>query len=314
MAFDPANKAAIFAQTSAVSTAFTNEAMSQVSGNLFRITNRAKRNWDIAHPLVIKDGGSPVTPVEIQLTGGYVRLAAPPYGALTADGYYFASSQVGGIIGFDLNISFETDDAGHIDDLGDKPEPMEQKWTITTDRHWWDNRASKTFVQSGSNNDFMLISRIPGARGMDLSYEQKGGISKSLGVGVNGNDIITQLQTNSSGVVTCTTNDVIKALYASEDAMRLLEKILCTEGDGSGTPAVIAHTHLEGGVDPDWFTRAIQGGKLSIEVFLNSTAGSEEKWEGIGVIKKVEENAQFGKMTKEPLTITGYDLIRWRVG
>lgn len=302
----------LYMQTTDAKTTATDEQMDAVSGmpQWFKVHNPAKQYWDPVSSVVIKDAGSPVTPVFIDYTGGYVLLGSPPSGAVTADFSYFATAKVGGVIGYDLQVSMTTDDTAHSDDIADRPEPQSLKWTLKADRHYWDDRASLTTSQTGANNDIVLTARDRGSIGNAISYEQVGGTSKSLGVTVTGKDIVVQLQTNGSGTVTCTTNEVRAAILANDAAMFLLVSCLNAPGDnGTGTPAVLAHTHLSGGVDSSWQGRMVAGTHLAVVTYDANDAS--KKFEGIGIITQVEENIAYQKVVKEPLTITGYDRIAW---
>lgn len=66
----------------------TGEATTLVSGTTYRITNTAKRIIDPATAVVVKDGGTPVTPTAIDYLFGTVTLGSAPGGAVTVDGAY----------------------------------------------------------------------------------------------------------------------------------------------------------------------------------------------------------------------------------
>ncbi len=307
-------KGLLYLQTTASKTAATGEQMDLVAGTQwYKVHNPAKQNWDPDSTVAIYDGGSPVVPVLIDYTGGYVLLGSPAAGAVTANFSYFATALVGGVIGYNLKVEMATDETAHSGDVADCPEPQSMKWSLTADRHYWDDRASITTSQSGLNNDIILTARERGSIGNNISYEQKGGTSKSLGVTVTGYDIVVQLQTNGSGTVTCTTNDVRAAIYANDAAMFLLVSALNAPGDnGTGTPAVLAHTHLSGGADSGWLARLVAGTKLAVVTY--DSDDSTKKFEGIGEITSVEENIQYQKVVKEPLVITGWGRIAWHTG
>jgi hypothetical protein len=311
MAIKRGDKAALFLQTTAVKTTVTGEACSALGNNWFKVTNAAKSLWDPESSVVIKDSGSAVTPIVIEFTGGYFLLGSTPGGAVTADFSYFAAAQVGGVRGFDLDMQQVTEESGCIGDLGSKPEAMYLKWTLKANKHFWDVKASLTTAFAGNNNDMILVARSNGIKGNDISLECLGGVSQTLAVRVNnGTDIIVQLGTNGSGTITSTTNDVRAAMYANDAIMFLLQSILNSGGDdGTGTPAIMAHTHLTGGLDPDYLTRMLTATKVAVIAYIDSTGGILERFEGIGEITKVEDTVVFGKITQEPLEITGFGRI-----
>jgi hypothetical protein len=82
-------------KVSGTSTVMTGEATSLVSGNTYRITNAAKRVIDPAVAVVVKDGGTPVTPTSIDYLFGAVTLPAPPGGAVTVDAAYLPIATLG---------------------------------------------------------------------------------------------------------------------------------------------------------------------------------------------------------------------------
>jgi hypothetical protein len=316
MAMRRGDKAQILIQTTAAKTATTGEAMTQVSGLLYKVTNPAKQYWDPASTTAIKDNGSAVSPIFIEYTGGYVLLPSTPVGPVTSDFSYFAAAQVGGVKGFDLDIQMVTEDAGCIGDLGSKPEPLHTKWTMKADRFFVDNRASLLTSMSGANNDMILVARKQGVLGNAISLEMLGGNNKTLGVTVpTPGEIVVQLGTNSGGTVTSTTNEVRAAIYANLAAMFYLDSILNAGGDdGTGNPTVLAHTHLSGGLDPDWLTRMLAGSKVAVVAYIDNTAGTLERFEGMGEISGLSEEMIFGKLTTEPITITGWDRIAMHSG
>jgi hypothetical protein len=311
MAIKRGDKAALYLQTTAAKTTVTGEACTSLGGGWYKVTAAAKSIWDPESSVVVYDGATPVTPILIEYTGGYFLLGSVPVGSVTADFSYFAVTQVGGVRGFDLDIQMVTDEGGCLGDFGAMPEPMYMKWTLSAQKHHWDTRASLTTAFAGVNNDMVLVAKLNGTKGNAISLECLGGTSQTLAVRVtNGYDIIVQLGTNGSGTVTSTTNDVRAAMYANDAVMSLLSSVLNSGGDsGVGTPAVMSHTHLTGGLDPDYLTRMLTGTKLAVVAYVDSTGGVLERYEGVGEITKVEDNIIFGKATQEPLEITGWGRI-----
>ena len=75
-------------KTAGAATAFTGEAFTNVSGNIYQITATTKRRWDGDTTPTVYDGGVPIAAsgYTIEYLTGTVTLTAPPGGAVTADG------------------------------------------------------------------------------------------------------------------------------------------------------------------------------------------------------------------------------------
>lgn len=301
--------AALFMKTTDAASSASGEAMSRMGSTMWwRVTAGAKSWWDPSVAPVVYDGATPVTPVAIDYTGGRVLLGDVPAGAVTADFDYFAAAEVLGCQGLDLSIKFATEEGARFGDTAAKPEIISEAWTLSADRNQtWVNAYLETAF-AGDDNDIRLTARDSGTPGHLISFETLGGLSKTLAVSVeNGTDIIVQLGTDGAGVVTSTTNDVITVLQTNEAVMHLLEDVsLKTGDDGTGTPAVMAHTHLSGAVNPDWVTRVCNGEKMLVRAYMDDSSGSEILFEGLGHITAVDPSIGWNKLTKEPLDIQGY--------
>lgn len=316
MAFKSGKVAAVYMKTTDVSTSTTGEAMSRVGSTMWwKVGSSSKQNWDIANTVTIYDGVTVVTPLEINYTGGMVLLGDVPTGAVTGDFYYFVTEQLLGCQDFDLKISVKDEESGSFGDAASKPEPLVQSWSLTSSRNQvWTNSYLETAF-AGADNDIYMEAKVSGTPGNLLSFETKGGVSQTLSVYVeNGTDIIVQLGTDGGSAVTSTTNQVIAAMIASDAVMYLLREVRLKTGDsGAGTPAVMAHTHLAGAVNPGLYTRMVNGEQLNVIAYEDVTPGSLIRFEGIGILTNVDVNAGWDKLTKEPITIKGYGKIYYDI-
>src|SRR5574343_626855 len=135
----------------ATSIAATGEAMTQVGSTLeYYISTRSKCNWDPNQAVVIKDGGSTITPSRIDYAGGYVTLQAAPTGAVTADCYYFAIEALGGAYGWKADLKSDTKEgttfSGTLNTAAAWKEYVStlEGWNCSVSRHFFLAKASVT--------------------------------------------------------------------------------------------------------------------------------------------------------------------------
>ncbi len=300
--------AAVYLQTSAASSAATGETMTLVS-DLWYKAPTAKRMWDKDATVTVYDGVTPITTVqEYDYANGRVRLLTTPAGAVTADFSYFARAQIAGCKGWSLNVTMDTEESGCLGDVAKKPYPTVLSWNLSLPHLWFDTRASYTTACAGDNNDLVYTAKLGGTQGNLISIEYLGGVSQTLGVTVSDKAIVVQLGTSGGGAVTSTATQVRAAVLADADAMRLLESVEnAAANDGSGTPAVLAHTHLGSGVDSDWLTRMLAAADLIVECYTNYS--SDYRFAGIGHITNMRETVDVSKLVDQPLEITGFGCI-----
>ncbi len=98
---------AVVIEVGGTPTAVTGEATTNVTGNIYQITSTAKRVWDPTVAIVVKDGGTPVTPTTIDWMFGKVTLPAPPGGAVTVDVTYIPRLAV--VLGKSMSLDVSTD-------------------------------------------------------------------------------------------------------------------------------------------------------------------------------------------------------------
>lgn len=103
-------------------TATTGEACTHGSGNLYQITNAAKRVLDPSVARVWKDTGSPISAGSIvseDLLFGTVTLTAPAGGAVTLDASYLPRIVVATVKDVKLSVKLDTKDITPINGTGD---------------------------------------------------------------------------------------------------------------------------------------------------------------------------------------------------
>ena len=109
-------------------------------------------------------------------------------------------------------------------------------------------KAALTTAMSGTHNDLTLTAREGGPGGNSIRFEiNVAGNNTPLTVAVAGYDIVVQSATSGAGAATSTASQVLTALAANADAMRLVTVALAASNDGTGIVADMALTALTGG-------------------------------------------------------------------
>lgn len=259
---------AIYKQTSASSSADTGLAMSNVTGNdgsnlWYQVDDIADAAWDKAHTPTIYDGGVAVAAadiLEIDYAGGAVKLASAASGAVTADAHKFALAQVGGFRSHDITVNMEQVDCATYESYDENGALVADEDTYSATQlsgegrgdGFWTSTASELTESQGSNKDLKYTSRLFGTLGDLISREyQTAGNNTALSVEVDGYDIIVHNATDGGGVATSTALQIRDAIRASPPASALVKVNLASGSTGAGVPGTQAHTHLDGGVNPD---------------------------------------------------------------
>lgn len=104
---------------------------------------------------------------------------------------------------------------------------------------------------AGTNNDLRFQATSRGSDGNDITvtYVDPPGNNAALGVVVTGTDIVVNLATDGSSVITSTAAQVRTAILASTPAARLVSVEHATGNDGTGLVTALAETALAGGTD-----------------------------------------------------------------
>jgi hypothetical protein len=250
---------AIHMQTSADSSAATGIALSRIGTTLwYMVASSANFYWDRNKAIVVYDDATPVTPLEIDYCAGAVRLSAAASGAVTADVYKFACTQVGGFKSHSIDEGMTLVECGCYEDPGEDYEATVYNASGSAEGFYTTVDAKYTMTK-GSNKDLEFTSLILGDGPADdgvsaISVEiAVAGMGTELSIDVTDYDIVINSATSGAGAATSTARDIRDALQASAAAMALIKVKLASGSDGSGIPGVLAHTHLSGGVDPAAF-------------------------------------------------------------
>lgn len=244
--------AALYIKTTSASVLGTGLAMEQVGTSLwYKVTDPTKIGWDRSKAQLFYDGVTPIYPVEIDHTGGYIRLAAAPSGAVTATVYYFALAQWGGFNSFGTNENMNLEeDSCFEDDPGANYEGTQYAADGQGDGFY------STVDSKLETNHLRLISKVIGTPGDNTSLEiQVAGSNTPLSVSVATAAIVVASATGSGGAATSTARDIRDAINAHAAASALVYTKLTLGEDGSAIPGALAHTHLSGGVNPAVFDK-----------------------------------------------------------
>ena len=282
----------IHMQTSADSSAATGVAMSRVvaaGGIWYQVDSSTNFYWDRNKAIVVYDGVTEITPLEIDYCAGAVRLSAEAAGDVTADVYKFTCIQVGGFKGHSIDEGMTLVECGCYEDDGEQYEPTVYNASGSGEGFYVSVDAKYTMTK-GSDKDLEFTSLIlgdgPAHDGVSaISVEiAVAGMGTELSVDVTDYDIVINSATDEAGAATSTARDIRDALEASAAAMALIKVKLASGSDGSGIPGVLAHTHLSGGVDPAAFDTL--GEDLVAEFYWDSGA-SLIRTSGVIILEKV---------------------------
>jgi len=127
---------------------------------------------------------------------------------------------------------------------------------------------------AGDNNDLVFTSHAtnyPGIDGNDISVEYEDtGTAGAETVVVTTHAIVVGIEAGVS-----TAAQVKTAVEASAEAMALLASVANkAANDGSGTVAVLAHTHLSGGTGLDFWKKWADSTGLALSATVGQTAGN----------------------------------------
>ena len=281
---------AIYMQTSAASQSATATAMSRVGTTLwYMVTSATKAFWDNAHTITIKDGATPVTPLEIDYAAGAVRLATAAVGAVTADHYYFACAQVGGFRSHNIDENMTLVECGCYEDTGEVYEPTVYCASGSADG-FYTTVDAQLLTAKGANKDLLFTDRTlgdgPAHDGVSATSIEcvVAGNNTPLSVVVTVAAIVINSATGVAGAATSIASDIRDALEASADAMALIKVKIAPGQDGSGIFGALAHTHLSGGVAPAAFN---QFSNDLIAVFYWDSGASLIRTSGLIQLEKV---------------------------
>ena len=183
-----------------------------------------------------------------------------------------------------------------------------KEWSVTFDRILLGTSATLTTGMTGSNNDITLTHEPGGAAGDLISLQlDDPGTTNTLDISVSGQAIVVTLG-YASGAINTTASALVNALNSSPAVLALGVTARVKTGDtGAGLVTVLAHTHLSGGLDPSAYSD--QDTKVIIVLFSDEDA--EERWEGWGVLPKVDTTINSDSSVLENVTVEPYGPLFW---
>lgn len=108
--------------------------------------------------------------------------------------------------------------------------------------------ATLTTALTGTNNDLVYTSKLPGTDGNSISVTYVvAGASTPLSVSVSGNDITVNVATDGSSVATSTAAQVAAAIAALPAAAALVNTANAASNDGTGVVTALSKTSLASG-------------------------------------------------------------------
>lgn len=110
-------------------------------------------------------------------------------------------------------------------------------------------KAVLTTSLVGDNNDLTFTAVPPGTAGNGIAiiYSDPFANDSPLSVSVSGLTITVSLETNGSGTIISTAQQVMDAVNASQEAARWVSAALATGSDGSGVVTAMGSSGLSGG-------------------------------------------------------------------
>ncbi len=299
----------------AESTLAEGEGMTRVgSTSEFYITDRTKCNWDPNQAVVVKVGGTAVTPSEVDYAGGYVLLSSYTAGAVTCDIYYSPIEFLGGGYEVDVDFSAETADVTTFSNTLNSPQAWKtyvgngiKEWGVNLNRYYFFAKASKTVDCTNENSDLIWTWKKEGTAGNDEQVRYVvSGTETELSVARADNLTTVTVATDELDAAESTAAQV---KTAAEAAVGSLYELSYPAGqDGSGIVEAKSAANLTGGRDSDDIARL--GTKVLCVVYLNITTGSIIKLEGVGYLKGISPNVKLEEPVESPLEFQGTGRLR----
>lgn len=244
---------AFYIQTTAASSAVTGGALARVGTTLWYMVSSASNYWwDKAKAIVVYDGVTEVTPLEIDYQAGAVRLEEAAIGSVTADFYKFVGGQFGGFRSFSISESMEMIECGCFEDDGEIYEPGAYSASGSGDGFWSSVDSYHDF------NGLTLLAKPIGSAGDDISAENiVSGNNTPLSIVVTGNKITINSATGAGGAATSKNWQIRNAIEASAAASALVRCAYTTDyaTNGATVMGAITEASLAGGVTPEMLSR-----------------------------------------------------------
>lgn len=281
---------AIHMQTATASALVSGAALSRIGTTFwYAVASADNYFWDRNKAIVVYDGATPVVPVEFDYAAGAVRLSAAAVGAVTADIYKFACTQVGGFRSHSIDENMTLVECGCYEDDGEQYEATVYNASGSADGFYTTVDAKRTMAL-GSNKDLEFTSKVlgdgPANDGVSAASTEivVAGNNTALSVVVTTAAIVINSATGVAGAATSTARDIRDALNASNNAMALIGVKLATGSDGSGIPGALAHGHLTGGIAPAAFDKF---GQDLVAVFYWDSGAALIRTVGVITLEKV---------------------------
>lgn len=298
---------------------FSSEAMSEVNLSAFgiprytiyRITDATKRNFhNSAVPVIqVNPHGSgsfgTVTPDDIWYPAGYVQFNTPLNSDDTIQclsGKYQLFTQMMGCTTMAFSSLTITEDVTQLGDTAIIRAPIADDWNSRLSVIWVKAQASLLTSGGASNSHIQLYDRAGGVAGNDKTLEMTNpGGSAALAITVTGTDIVVALGV-ATGTITSTANDVINALNAKPEVQALkIQAYKAGAETGEGLVAVLAHTHLSGGLDAVDYSSL----KHTVSLVKYYTKYATDMWVGYALFPEVAWTGKPKETVKANITMSG---------
>jgi hypothetical protein len=113
---------------------------------------------------------------------------------------------------------------------------------------------SYTTALTGNNNDLIWTSRQAGATGYTIAYINPGAPGAEASIEFSDTDILVNLATNGSSVITTTANDIISLVSNSDEVSALVKVNNADDNDGSGIVTALSQQSFAGNTGDKRYT------------------------------------------------------------
>lgn len=133
----------IYMKTTDTATTFTDEAMTNIDGATWRITDDSKRYWDKATAITVTVDATPETGITVDYVGGRITFDTPLAGTETVlvSGKYWTVSELAGFYNWTLDIVADLEDSTTFADAGWRAyTPTLKGFNISAESFWQDDK------------------------------------------------------------------------------------------------------------------------------------------------------------------------------
>ena len=240
---------------------------------VYEITDAAKRNLD--------DSTVPVFQYSVGGTGVYTTLTtqkveypdcrvylATALGSADVvrcrSGKYLVPVSVSGVKNISFDAGWDSEKIMFLRDTAKRTVLKQKEWTGSAETVMVKTCATLTTAITGDNNDIVFTHTEGGTAGNDISIEYATPGAGALAIVVTGTDIVITPNTATTAA------QLVEAFNKNGQCQDLNVRADLKAGEtGVGTLAVMAHTHLAGGLEPtDWTdVTGASGGDTAIAIF-----------------------------------------------